>query len=63
MFYKISYVATPGYLKPLLLENYIRIVVSRLIREKLFFHSIIKFFNHNSTVKAQARSIPRPFNN
>jgi hypothetical protein len=50
-FYKLYSVATPGYPKPLLLENYVRIVALTPNLWIVFVYSIIEFLYRNSAIK------------
>ena len=49
--YKLCSVATPGYPKPLLLENRIYIIALTLDLQRVSFYSIRVFLYHNSTTE------------
>jgi hypothetical protein len=49
--YKLYSVATPGYPKPLLLENHVRIIALTPNLQKVSFYSIIDFLYYNSTTE------------
>jgi hypothetical protein len=49
--YKLYSVATPGHSKPLLLENYVCIIVIALDLQKVSLSSVIDFLYHSSTTE------------
>jgi hypothetical protein len=49
--YKLDSLATPGYPKPLPLENHVRIIALTPDLQRVSFYSIIDFLHHNSTTK------------
>ena len=49
--YKSCSVATPQHSEPLLLENYVHIVVLAPNLRKVSFYGVIEFLNHISTIE------------
>ncbi len=50
-FYKLCSVATPGYYKPLLLENHVRIIALTPDLQRVSFDSVIDFLHHSSNTE------------
>jgi hypothetical protein len=47
IFYKLCFIATPGYPEPLLLENHVRIVALTPDLQRVSFYSVIDFLYHS----------------